>query len=59
VLVKLVTNERKKGSSSIGTKRPATVQDAAPPPKAPAFLPTMRPKEPKDMTLPELQQELR
>ncbi len=53
VLVKLVMNERKSRSSSIGMKRPAPGQDAAPPPKAPAL------KEPKSMTLPELQQELR
>ena len=59
VLVKLVMNERKSRSSSIGMKRPAPVQDAAPPPKPFVFLPTMGAKEPKDMTLPELQQELR
>ena len=59
VLRKLVMNERKGRSSSIGMKRPAPVQDAAPPPKAPVFLPTMGAKEPKSMTLEELQQELR
>ena len=59
VLVKMVMNERKSRSSSIGMKRPAPVQDAAPPPKAPVFLPTMGAKEPKSMTLEELQQELR